>query len=282
MIPNQQRMLYVYLYPPCFNERGGIIPPRFGLKDDSDDRWVKFKREIERLNTSAPSGTQYKVVFLGRHGEGYHNVAMEKYTAKAWMSYWMRLNGDGELVWGPDPDLTELGVEQAKDAHRAWKTELEYSIPLPEKLYCSPLRRAIKTNQITFEGLLRPDLKATIVEDIREKNGVSTCDKRRKMSEIAKDFPDYPFEEGFTEADERWDPEVRETPEELDTRAKKALDMIFDNDEEQCMSVTFSGVAHGRMTILVISITAHHGFINAFRRVCEHRPWTLPTGGEYL
>jgi broad specificity phosphatase PhoE len=63
-----------------------------------------------------------------------------------------------------DPELTELGVEQAKHAYRAWKAELEYNIPLPEKLYSSPMRRAIKTNQVTFEGLLRPGLKTTIVE----------------------------------------------------------------------------------------------------------------------
>ena len=69
---------------------------------------------------------------------------------------------------------------------------------------------------------------------------MSTCDKRRKKSEIANDFPDYPFEEGFTEEDETWNPEDRETPEELDIRAKKVLDMIFDNDKEQCMSRTFS------------------------------------------
>jgi len=238
------------------------IPPRFGLQDDSDERWAKFRGEIERLNASAPSGTQYKVVFLGRHGEGYHNVAMAKYTTEEWMSCQTRLNGDGELVWGPDPELTELGVEQAKHAYRAWKAELEYNIPLPEKLYSSPMRRAIKTNQVTFEGLLRPGLKTTIVENIREKNCVSTCDKRRKKSEIATDFPDYPFEEGFTEEDETWKPEDRETLEELDIRAKKVLDMIFDNDKEQ-----------------FISITSHHGFIGAFLRVCGHRPWAPSTGG---
>ncbi|KAF8559453.1 hypothetical protein OG21DRAFT_736599 [Imleria badia] len=219
------------------------IPPRFGLKDDSDDRWVKFQGEIERLNASAPSGTQYKVIFLGRHGEGYHNVAMDKYTTEEWSS-WARLNGDGELVWGPDPDLTELGVEQARNANRTWKKELEYNIPLPEKLYTSPLRRAIKTNKVTFEGLLRPGLNTTIVENIREKNCVSTCDKRRKKSEIASDFPDYPFEDGFPEEDETWDPDVRETIEQLAIRAKKVLDMIFDNDEEQCMSGTISGSLH--------------------------------------
>ena len=111
---------------------------------------------------------------------------------------------------------------------------------------------------------------------------MSTCDKRRNKSEIAKDYPDYPFEDGFTEEDETWDAEVRETLGELDVRAKKVLDMIFGNDEEQCMSATFFGVAHTRMTVPVISITSHHGFIDAFLRVCEHRPWALPTGGEYL
>ncbi|KAF8138873.1 histidine phosphatase superfamily [Boletus edulis] len=266
---------------PESNEVVGL-PPRFGLKDDNDDRWVKFKGEIEQLNASAPSGTQYKVVFLGRHGEGYHNVAMKKYTVEACRCReWSKLDGDGELVWGPDPDLTNLGVEQAKDANCTWKTELEYGIPLPEKLYSSPMRRAIKTNQVTFEGVLRLSLKTTIVEvrralradwlyftldlssqNTRERNGVSTCDKRRKKSEIASDFPDYPFEEGFIEEDEIWDPDVRETFEEVDVRAKKVLDMIFDKDEEQ-----------------FISITSHYRFIDAFRRVCGHLPWDLPTGG---
>ena len=75
---------------------------------------------------------------------------------------------------------------------------------------------------------------------------MSTCDKRRNKSEIAKDYPDYPFEDGFTEEDEAWDVEVRETPGELDVRAKKVLDMIFGNDEEQCMSPTFFGIATQR------------------------------------
>ena len=110
------------------------------------------------------------------------------------------------------------------------------------------------------------------------------CDKRRKKSEIASDFPDYLFEEGFTEEDVTWDPEIRETPEELDVRATKVLDVIFDNDEEQCTSRTLSlrAVTYKKTTFPVISITSHHGFIDAFLRVCGHRPWALPTGGEYL
>lgn len=64
------------------------------------------------------------------------------------------------------------------------------------------------------------------------------------MSEIVNDFPDYLFEEGFTEEDETWHPDIRETNEELDVRAKQVLDMIFNNDKEQRMFGTFSGTLH--------------------------------------
>lgn len=31
--------------------------------------------QLESLNAAAPSDTVYKLFFLGRHGEGYHNAA---------------------------------------------------------------------------------------------------------------------------------------------------------------------------------------------------------------
>ena len=66
--------------------------------------------------------------------------------------YWSKLNGDDELTWGPDPELTEIGIEQAKAAREAWKTEHAHGIPLPEKHYGSPFQRALRTFQETFEG----------------------------------------------------------------------------------------------------------------------------------
>ena len=38
-------------------------------------QWQKFAREVEALNGCAPSNTIYRVLFMGRHGEGYHNAA---------------------------------------------------------------------------------------------------------------------------------------------------------------------------------------------------------------
>lgn len=36
------------------------------------------------LNKEAPTGTSYKVLFLGRHGDGDHNVAEAFYGTAAW------------------------------------------------------------------------------------------------------------------------------------------------------------------------------------------------------
>ena len=67
-----------------------------------------------------------------------------------------------------DPELTQLGISQASHAHDAWKEELAFRIPLPDKMYCSPLTRAIKTNEITFRGIIpereRSVRKAVVVE----------------------------------------------------------------------------------------------------------------------
>ncbi|KIK96135.1 hypothetical protein PAXRUDRAFT_826293 [Paxillus rubicundulus Ve08.2h10] len=280
--------------------------PRFGLIDESLDRWTQFAAKIEQLNKTAAPGVHYKVFFLGRHGQGVHNVAEAKYGTKVGhrlggfdlgyfcfdlfsmrltgmgkvgfrfvggliasfddrIRYWAKLNGDGDLVWGPDAQLTQLGVQQAKDARLEWEKERQFHIPLPEFLYTSPLTRAIQTNQITFGDTL--GLRPTVVENIREHNGVHTCDKRRTRSEIQKDFPEIHFEQGFTEEDLLWAPDYRETYANIDLRVRDVLDMIFDNDSEAEDKLKF------------ISITTHGGFIGGFLRVCNHRPWILPTGG---
>jgi len=239
------------------------ILPRFGLIDGQTDRWTTLVAKIEKLNATAEPGVQFKVFFLGRHGQGHHNVGEAKHGGKAWSGYWAKLNGDSEITWGPDPQLTPLGEQQAQEAHAAWHKERRFGIPLPEKLYTSPLTRAIRTHQVTFDDTLHPSRpKTIIVENMREHNGVHTCDKQRTRSDIHAAFPEYDFEEGFAEKDELWTSDYRETHDDIDRRARLVLDMIFHNDVEQ-----------------FISITAHGGIIGGFLRMCNHRPWILPTGG---
>ncbi|GJJ13716.1 hypothetical protein Clacol_007972 [Clathrus columnatus] len=247
------------------------VQPRFGLIDESFTRWEDLKSRISVLNREAPVGTSYKVVFIGRHGEGYHNLAEVRYGSPEWNRHWAKLNGDGKIVWGPDPVLTELGIQQAYNVNEVWKEEQEFGIPLPESLYSSPLTRAVNTAVITFENILfsptgPPKLKTNykrLIKEVklREVNGVHTCDMRRSRSYLLEKYPHFDIESGFTEEDELWQPDHRETEEELKARLRQALDEIFANE-----SSTY------------ISITAHGGAIRAIRRVLNVPPRKIPTG----
>ena len=47
-------------------------------------QWLKLNKYIRYLNEHADAKTQFKVLYLGRHGQGYHNVAEAKYGTAAW------------------------------------------------------------------------------------------------------------------------------------------------------------------------------------------------------
>lgn len=74
--------------------------PAFGLIDrhyDSSNRcdsktlhvntqkpWQRFQAYIEHLNDQGPDFTTYKVLYITRHGLGYHNVYETKVGRDAW------------------------------------------------------------------------------------------------------------------------------------------------------------------------------------------------------
>jgi len=177
------------------------------------------------------------------------------------------LNGDGKMIWGPDPLLTDMGVRQAKAVNKAWKEQIENGMPLPESLYSSPFTRAAHTALLTFDGILinvedaiqkRPVIK----EILREVNGVHTCDKRSPRSHIVEMFPQFDIEPGFLEEDELWDPNRRETEDELTVRLGLALQEIFTENSK-----------------IYISLTIHGGAARALMRAIGAQPYQLPTGG---
>lgn len=57
------------------------------------------------------------------------------------------------MVQGPDPLLTTKGEDQVARTREAWEREIEAGIPLPQVLYSSPLRRAIDTLELTWNGI---------------------------------------------------------------------------------------------------------------------------------
>lgn len=64
--------------------------------------------------------------------------------------------------------------------------------------------------------------------------GVHTCDKRRSRTYLQSEFPEFNIEEGFTEDDELYDPNVRELSSHVIERAHSVLDFIFENNEGFC------------------------------------------------
>lgn len=164
--------------------------PRLGLLDASPSRWANLAAHVAGLNAQAGPDTSFKLVFVQRHGEGWHNVAETFYghgsavrppvcgrpycaplvdpadrpsppssrasPSQRWCDeYARRYFADG-MVWGPDPELTPAGLEQASDVARAWAAEVRdggAAAVLPKVLWASPLKRAAMCVALLLTGL---------------------------------------------------------------------------------------------------------------------------------
>ncbi|KAK2759908.1 hypothetical protein FQN54_002642 [Arachnomyces sp. PD_36] len=248
-------------------------------------QWERFEHQVRSLNEGCDHDTQYKVLYMGRHGEGHHNVAEEFYGTEAWDCYWSLLDGNGTATWD-DAHLTEEGRAQAMVANGAWRTQIERKVPLPESYYTSPLHRCLTTGQITFTGLPLPESQpfVPLVKEVcnshknplktaeeetnrrntqllRETLGIHTCDRRSTRSAIHHEFPSFPIEPNFTEDDELWDPKLRESDSARTARLRQFLDDVFSHDDNQ-----------------FISFTAHSGAITSILEAVKHREFKLNTG----
>ncbi len=136
---------------------------------------------------------------------------------------------------------------------------------MPESYYSSPLIRSLETARLTFAKLSLPrdrPFRPVVKELLREALGEHTCDRRSRRSIIEKRFPEFEIEEGFTEEDELWVPEVRESNPDMDKRLTRFLDDVFGNDGA-----------------VFVSLTGHGGSTGAILRAVGHRKFGLATGG---
>jgi broad specificity phosphatase PhoE len=251
-----------------------FVSTNFGLIDriyDTDSpldngnktQWERFERKVRSLDSEAGEHATYKVLFLGRHGEGHHNVAESFYGTELWDCHWSLLNGNGIVTWD-DARLTEVGKAQARTIHNAWAKQIENKIPPPESYYVSPLNRCLSTARITFDGLGLPNtipFQPIVKELLRETLGIHTCDRRSPKSAIEREYPLYKIEDGFVETDLLWEPDLRESDSARTARLRKFLDDVFTNDP-----ATF------------ISFSTHSGAITSILEAIEHRSFDLATG----
>jgi broad specificity phosphatase PhoE len=245
-------------------------------------QWQQFTKVVESLNSKADLNTVYKVLFMGRHGEGFHNAAETYYGTPSWnvsspvcvntiqtlltyfQCYFSELDGNGTTTWA-DADLTAPGIEQAKIANAYWRDRIATQhLPYPQSYYTSPLTRCLKTANLTFSDLALPEeypFNPTIKELLREGISTHTCDRRSNKTSIEALFPSLTFEPEFPEHDPFWSGILAETSAAQDARSKRVLDDLF---------------AHDANTWL--SITSHSGEIRSLLRVLGHREFSLGTG----
>lgn len=248
------------------------LTDHFGLAKPS---WHAALQELETLNASADEKTAYKLVFCARHGQGYHNLAVEVFGLDAWNDHYSHLGSaklpNGEVIeYGPDPFLTSLGEEQAKSMHDAFEREIsDHGCPIPSKLYSSPFTRSAQTLTITMDGITvskeKTMLKPIVTENLRETIGGHLCDKRSTMKIFNKRLANwgFEFENGFQEEDLLYKDDERECLSDHAIRAYKFLNMLFSTANKDQIVYTAS----------------HSGTIKALLVATGHRAYTVPTAG---
>lgn len=160
--------------------------------------------------------------------------------------YWAKLPGDDNTTWF-DASLTPTGEQQATDISSLWSPASK--IPPPKSIYTSPLRRTLQTTALGFAPLLNQTSPITpvVTEKLRERLGVHTSDQRSPKSWIESNYPDFRIEANFTEEDELWKPDYRETTNEHIVRSQEVLTDIFDNGKGDVMAL----VGHEEMNMAI-------------------------------
>ncbi|KAK7431823.1 hypothetical protein QQZ08_001764 [Neonectria magnoliae] len=247
-----------------------LIPGKEYPSDDAsspDQRdWVRFAAYVKWLNENSPDNVVYKVLYLTRHGFGYHNKKHAEVGTVEWDVQELKkrqsrvsfMNGDDKETWF-DAHLTEVGIQQAHDLNTFWTNLIATDgAPLPQTLFTSPLARCLQTTQYIFGPLMeahqRP-FRPIVKELIRERMTLHTCDFRRPASWIRENYPAYALEPGFAEEDTFGRDGHAETDAEHVARKQKALEEVW--DEDGCGAV--------------VSLTVHSYAIRAIQEACGGR-----------
>ncbi|ODV79586.1 phosphoglycerate mutase-like protein [Suhomyces tanzawaensis NRRL Y-17324] len=228
----------------------------FGLYPNTT--WTELVAELQALNAQHPH-RKYKLLFLQRHGEGWHNVAPADYPSDQWACYWQVLNGNSTVEWY-DAELTPSGVQQLTSFQQAWASRVASDgVPIPQSYYVSPLRRTLQTWEILWSKLAttRPVIK----ELARETYGIGTESKRHNKEYLQRNYGFADFEAGFSQFDDRWVPDRHESSQHRKYRAQQLLNDIFLHDPS-----------------VVVSVVSHSGLIKSVLKVVHHRKWGLQTG----
>ncbi|RLV93939.1 putative phosphoglycerate mutase [Spathaspora sp. JA1] len=237
--------------------------------------WEDIISELQQLNENASDNESYKLIFFARHGQGYHNLVIQKYGLQAWLDKYHAMTTDGETTWAPDAALTETGIKQAQENNQLWKQEIRLGAPIPSKFYVSPMQRSSNTCVLTWNDIKSQDQRPVVKEKLRETVGTNLCDMRSTKTVIDQRFGQYGFVTDEIVEQDIYFTDVRETMVEQSIRVNQFLQELFEQDLQNDGAVDKTK-AHEKT---FVSTTSHAGTIRCFINVLKHRHFTISTGG---
>ena len=141
-----------------------------------------------------------KNIYLIRHGLAKHNLNYLLFGEDAYI-------GEENI----DTHLVEEGIKQAETLGKTWD-----NINNIDYVLVSPLTRTLQTAQHIFKNIKVPIVAC---EELKEfPQGIHTCSKRIEKSKLKENFPFVDFSLIRSEKDEMWNPERKETEQELSER----------------------------------------------------------------
>ncbi|XBW38593.1 hypothetical protein QEN19_004182 [Hanseniaspora menglaensis] len=260
------------------------IEPTLNAEIDSNYAYVKpfaDGKSVKDIVEEVKQTPNTRLFILARHGQGYHNLAVERYTEPVWDRDWAFKNGDGVAEDWADANLTAKGIDQVKRTGRVVFGNL-LSGTWPDSFYSSPLRRCLQTFKNEWEQKITVEansghkfpkkIDVLIKEKLRETIGCHTCDWRQNKKKTAEEccqikelYPgcsiNFEYEEGFKEKDPLYSSEHRESDDEIDARMKEVLEDIWTTENNK-----------NDQNDKIISVTCHEGVIRSCLRVLNHTP----------
>merc|ERR1712183_808628 len=174
----------------------GTLPHKTSHTQESDESTAMSTCTLPATTTSSSPATygrsmnmaDVKVVHFIRHGEAEHNVAARRHGCQEYRN-WAYL----------DAPLTEKGRGQARDAQKVVLAQMK-----PQVVLVSPLTRTLQTAEEVYKPLMdssegKPRFE--VCEGVRERIGHHPCDKRRTVSELKPQFPQFSFDAILDEED---------------------------------------------------------------------------------
>ena len=122
-----------------------------------------------------------KRIFAIRHGESVWNVLRSQYPSQE-ERYHPRM-------WTIDCDITDLGIQQAKQAGK----DLGKEVSTIDLMIISPLRRALRTASLVLENFPGEEPSQIVISKDISEVMVDPCDIGSSPITLSKEFPKWDF-----------------------------------------------------------------------------------------